>query len=163
MLKIIYPTISCLALVLAGEVAADSQKQEITYTAVIQIPTVNFYVFPINRQLFTEEHNLHWNVSTARFSPFLTYLKVRNNAGGITARTTANDTHLNNISSNKHSLPVHIAINKIKIDTLPRTIVDAKTALHETTIPLELTVPEADLHPGQYKGSIRIIFESEAP
>jgi hypothetical protein len=163
MLKIIYHTFSCLALVLAGEVAAESQEQEITYTVLIQIPTVKFYVYPINYELFSQNNNLHWNILTAQFSPFLTYLKVRNTFGGITAKLTSATPQLENGFDKQHSLPVEVKINSIIINNNPKLIVDRSTALHETRIPLEIRVDSAKRPPGQYWGSIGIIFESETP
>lgn len=159
--KIIYYTISSLAILLAGTALAE--KEELAYEVYVDIPTANFYVLPANPTLFTHVQELQWNIRTSEFTPLRTHLNVRNSVGGLYARLSERpllQAGLINTSTIELEVTLHQTVLSETSQMIfgPSVTEDMRIELN-----IQAIKPIADYTPGLYLGSVSLIFESTAP
>jgi hypothetical protein len=159
--KIIYYTISSLAILLASTALAEKQQQ--AYEVYVDIPTANFYVLPANPTLFTHAQELQWNIRTSEFTPLRTHLNVRNSAGGLYARLSERP-FLQAGLINTSTIELQVTLHKTTLSEIRQEIFD-QSVKDDMRIELNIQAikPLAGYTPGLYLGSVSLIFDSAVP
>jgi hypothetical protein len=134
-----------------------------TFEVSITIPAAEFFVLPIDPGWIGREQKLDWNLTAEELSPLRKYFDVKNTNGGIAARLTT-EPYLSN-GREVDNISLDVSFNQIKL-TRDNTVVineqDGKTGKRVTLV-IAAIKPNDGYKPGEYYGSVHMIFEAIAP
>lgn len=141
----------------AGFAAREEQIFEVT----VSIPTADFYVLPVDSRFLEHEQIMSWDSSRETLKPLRALFDVRNVSGGITARLG----HEPQIFNGEDLIGLSVKFNN-QLLTLTDTVVvpetEAKTGAR-VPLAIEIIKPQDGFRPGEYYGSMIIIFEAQTP
>jgi hypothetical protein len=162
MLKI-WVTVTSVAPLWLVSLYAFAITERETFEVSITIPAAEFFVLPIDPGWIGREQKLDWNLTAEELSPLRKHFDVKNTNGGIAARLTT-EPYLNN-GRDVDNISLDVRFNQIKL-TLDNTVVinelDGKTGKRVTLV-IAAIKPSDGYKPGEYYGSVHMIFEAIAP
>ncbi|KQZ82722.1 CS1 type fimbrial major subunit [Pseudomonas sp. Root562] len=161
MFKATRVTLSLALLVSSGAAQAITERE--TFEVAVTIPTAEFYVLPSESDWIHQEQPLHFNPVTGQLASLRKNFDVKNTNGGISARLNA-EPYLSN-GRPIDNIPLIVTFNQ------KRLTLDAEQVISELDGRLgkrvRLEVAAADMpdgyKPGDYFGSVHMIFEALAP
>jgi hypothetical protein len=132
-----------------------------TFDVSVRIPTADFYVLPVNSQFLEREQKMSWNPVTETLGTLREDFDVRSVLGGITARLGAEPTLFNGLES----IVLNVMFNGQRLDLSDNLVVPEDEASAGKRVPLVIAAekPDAGYRPGQYHGSVQIIFDALRP
>ncbi|MBV4520133.1 fimbrial protein [Pseudomonas sp. SWRI74] len=162
MFKKIMTLVSMVALTL-GSVCAYALVERETFEVSITIPTAEFYVLPVDPDWIGREQKLTWDLNAQELSSLRKQFDVKNSNGEITARLSevpylSNGRHVDNIA-------LDVQFNRVKLSVLDAPVIsemDGKTGKRVELV-IAAVKPDDGYKPGEYYGSVHMIFEASAP
>jgi hypothetical protein len=160
MLKTLVHTLIFNILALSG-MAAWGEVQRETFELSVSIPTVNFYVLPLDPQLVQREQRLPFNTVTSQLSPLRAFFEVKNVNGAIGARL-GEEAYLSN---GRDRIDLRVRFNKVELTLDSVQVVSAAEARPGQRVGLEIAAikPAGDYLPGEYFGTVHMVFDAIAP
>jgi len=134
-----------------------------TFEVSVSIPSARFYVIPADPDWIHLEQHLPWNVGSEELGALRKHFDVKNDSGAIAARLSF-EPYLSN-GRDSDDIPLVVSFNS------KRLTVDAEEVISETDgkagkrVNLEIAAvkPLNGFKPGEYYGSVHLVFEAIAP
>lgn len=141
----------------AGFAARTEQLFEVT----VSIPTADFYVLPVDSRFLEQEQRMEWHLSRETLQPLRALFDVRNESGGITARLASEP----KILSGNDLISLSVKFNNQLLSLTDSLVVAESEAKIGARVPLAIDaiVPQNGFRPGEYYGSVSIIFDATTP
>ncbi|WP_265452918.1 CS1 type fimbrial major subunit [Aeromonas salmonicida] len=141
--------------------AAERVEHQVTVTA--QIPTENFFVKPISGDNWTNNiQKLGYNSNTKKLEKLTKQLEARSSIGTITGYLPSKPT----MTSGANSIELNVSVGGLPLGPQSVEIINADDASKGKIVDFSVTAadaPPGGYKPGDYKGVISMVFESEAP
>lgn len=154
---------SGLALMSAWAFAA---REEIEFFVSVDIPTLNFYVIPSDPDWIHREQRLPWNVNTSTLGGLRRDFDVKHDSSAIEARLESFP-YLTNGRDSRDNINLRVSFNgkELSHHPVPLQVVTAEEAMAGSRVRLEIEPREqiGGYKPGDYYGTVNIIFNAAAP
>ncbi|WP_053149421.1 CS1 type fimbrial major subunit [Pseudomonas sp. P97.38] len=132
-----------------------------TFELYVTIPTADFYVLPLDPQLVQREQRLPFSTITSDLSPLRAIYEVKNSNGSIGARL-GEEAYLSN---GRDRIDLRVRFNGVELTLDSALVVSATEARPGRQVPLEIAAikPDDDYKPGDYYGTVHMVFDATAP
>ncbi|NUT87898.1 adhesin [Pseudomonas corrugata] len=132
-----------------------------TFELYVTIPTADFYVLPLDPQLVQREQRLPFSTITSDLSPLRATYEVKNSNGSIGARL-GEEAYLSN---GRDRIDLRVRFNGVELTLDSALVVSAAEARPGRQVPLEIAAikPDDDYKPGDYYGTVHMVFDATAP
>ncbi|MBK5397385.1 adhesin [Pseudomonas sp. TH39(2020)] len=136
-------------------------REEQTFHVSVTIPTSEFYVLPVNPGFLEREQVMAWNPVSAELSPLREHFDVKNASGSISARLVAEPFLFNG----RERIDLAVRFNGQLLSLLETPVVDEQQARVGQRVRLEIaaTTPADGYAPGQYYGTVQLMFDAVNP
>jgi hypothetical protein len=154
--------ISMMLLTLAS-VCAHAVVERAIFEVRVTIPTADFYVLPTDPDWIGREQKLNWDLTAQELSPLRKHFDVKNSNGGITARLNE-EAYLSNGRA-VDNIALDVQFNRIKLRVNDASVIseiDGKTGKRVELV-ISAVKPNDGYKPGEYYGSVHMIFEAVVP
>ena len=160
MVKTLVHTLIFNILTLLG-MSAWGEVQRETFELFVTIPTANFYVLPVDPQLVQREQRLLFDTVTSQLSPLRALFEVKNINGAIGARL-GEEAYLSN---GRDRIDLRVKFNNVELTRDSALVVSAAEARPGQRVGLEIAAikPPDDYLPGEYFGTVHMMFDAIAP
>ncbi|MGF6198694.1 CS1 type fimbrial major subunit [Pseudomonas laurylsulfatiphila] len=144
---------------------AFAAREEHRFEVTVDIPTLGFYVIPTESDWIHREQILQWNIHTSSLEGLRKNFDVKHDTSAIHARLESEPYMSNGRDEQNIYLRVSFNGQELSHEPLPRQVVSAEQAVAGGRFPLEIQpkVPAGGYKPGNYYGSVQLIFSAAAP
>lgn len=162
MFKTISTVTSMMMLTLASPSVYAIRVSE-TFDVSVTIPTAAFHVIPTDPDWIHLEQRLNWNPVTSELSPLRKQFDVKNENGAISARLFF-EPYLSN-GRDTDNIPLIVKFNNKRLTLDPDEVISEMDGRTGKRVGLEIAAvkPGDGYKPGDYYGSVHMIFEAIAP
>lgn len=149
-------TLAALSLWAAMGFAA---REEHVFEVWVTIPTLDFYVLPVDPGFLEREQQMNWNPVLERLEPLRASFDVASSTKLIAARLA----HEPVLFSGRDTIGLKVTFNNKVLDLTSSQVINTIEAWPGTRVPLliEAVTPVGGFVQGQYYGSVHIIFENQ--
>ncbi|WP_339493040.1 MULTISPECIES: CS1 type fimbrial major subunit [unclassified Pseudomonas] len=161
MFKTLLRPLALTALILPYASAWGAVERE-TFELYVTIPTIDFFVLPLDPQLVQREQRLPFSTITGELSPLRATYEVKNTIGSIDARLTE-EAYLSN---GRDRIDLRVSFNNVQLTVDSTPVVPANEARPGRQVPLEIAAIRPvgeDYKPGDYYGTVHMVFDAVAP
>ena len=132
-----------------------------TFEVYVTIPTADFYVLPMDPQLVQREQQLAYNPVSSQLASLRAPFDVKNIGGAIGARLDQ-EAYLFNGTDR---VDLRVTFNDVELGLTQTEVVSAANARSGTRVGLEIAAikPDDDYRPGNYYGTVHMVFDAIAP
>lgn len=132
-----------------------------TFELHVTIPTIDFYVLPLDPQLVQREQRLPFSSITSELSPLRAVYEVKNSNGAIGARL-GEEAYLSN---GRDRIDLRVKFNNVELTLDSTQVVTALEARPGRQVPLEIAAikPGDGYRTGDYYGTVHMVFDAVAP
>ncbi|SCW60498.1 MULTISPECIES: CS1 type fimbrial major subunit [unclassified Pseudomonas] len=132
-----------------------------TFELHVTIPTVDFFVLPLDPQLVQREQRLPFSSITGELGSLRATYEVKNTTGGIGARL-AEEAYLSN---GRERIDLRVKFNEVELTLDSTQVVTALEARPGRQVPLEIAAikPGDGYRSGDYYGTVHMVFDAVAP
>ncbi|WP_447794042.1 CS1 type fimbrial major subunit [Pseudomonas farris] len=162
MFKVLMAVISMMLISLASVCAYAIVERE-TFEVSVTIPTAEFYVLPVDPDWIGREQKLSWDLTAQALSSLRKQFDVKNSNGEIMARLIE-EPFLSN-GRDVDNIALDVQFNRIKLTVHDAPVIsetDGKTGKRVELV-IAAVKPDDGYKPGEYYGSVHMIFEAVAP
>lgn len=141
--------------------AGFAAREEHTFEVSVSIPTLDFYVLPVDPGFLEREQRMNWDLGREFLHPLRASFDVRSESGPITARLG----HDSVLSSANNLIALNVIFNGHLLNLSDTVVVPAGEARSGSRVPLRIEAikPQDGFKAGEYYGSVQIIFDALAP
>lgn len=141
--------------------AGFAAREEHTFEVSVSIPTLDFYVLPVDPGFLEREQRMNWDLGREFLHPLRASFDVRNASGGIAARLG----HEPALSNGRDEIELSVILNNHPLTPINTVIVPESEARNGSRVPLQIEAikPQDGFKAGEYYGSVQIIFDALAP
>ncbi|WLH08236.1 CS1 type fimbrial major subunit [Pseudomonas lurida] len=127
----------------------------------VTIPVHEAYVLPSEPDWMGQEQELAWNLATSQLSRLRKSFDVKNLSGGVAARLGAEPYLFNG----RYRIDLRVLFNQVPLTLDSTEVVNAAEAQVGRRAELEIAAIEPDegYKPGEYYGTVHIVFDFLAP
>ncbi|SDX51144.1 CS1 type fimbrial major subunit [Pseudomonas sp. NFACC08-1] len=160
MSKTLLSPLALTALMLPWVSAWGAVERE-TFELHVTIPTVDFFVLPLDPQLVQREQRLPFSSITGELGSLRATYEVKNTTGGIGARL-AEEAYLSN---GRERIDLRVKFNEVELTLDSTQVVTALEARPGRQVPLEIAAikPGDGYRSGDYYGTVHMVFDAVAP
>ncbi|MCE0462035.1 CS1 type fimbrial major subunit [Pseudomonas uvaldensis] len=160
MFKPLLHPLALTALMLPWVLAWGAVERE-TFELHVTIPTIDFYVLPLDPQLVQREQRLPFSSITSELSPLRAVYEVKNSNGAIGARL-GEEAYLSN---GRDRIDLRVKFNNVELTLDSTQVVTALEARPGRQVPLEIAAikPGDGYRAGDYYGTVHMVFDAVAP
>ncbi|MDL5593317.1 CS1 type fimbrial major subunit [Bacillus subtilis] len=149
---------------MVGGVFAAQEKH--IFEVSVDIPTLEFYVIPTEADWIHLQQTLPWNLTTSTLGGLRKNFDVRTDSSAIEARLES-FAILSSGQDSRNDISLRVTFNGTELSNhpVPRQVVSREEAVAGKRVQLEIeprALPDG-YKPGDYYGSVNIIFNVAAP
>lgn len=132
-----------------------------TFEVYVTIPTADFYVLPVDPQLVQREQRLAYNPVSSQLATLRAPFDVKNIGGAIGARLDQ-EAYLSNGTDR---VDLRVTFNSVELSLTQSEVVASADARPGKRVGLEIAAikPVDDYRPGNYYGTVHMVFDAIAP
>ena len=162
MFKAVITATSVALLTLVSTDAFATRVSE-TFEVSVSIPTAKFYVVPAEPDWIHLEQRLPWNPVSKELSPLRKHFDVKNESGAIAARLSF-EPYLSN-GKDSDNIPLVVTFNRKRLVLETGEVISESDGKAGKRVNLEIAAikPHDGFKPGEYYGSVHMVFEAVAP
>jgi hypothetical protein len=162
MFKSIVAATSMLFLTLLSTSAFAIRISE-TFEVSVTIPSARFYVIPTDSDWIHLEQRLPWNPGSEELGSLRKHFDVKNDSGAIAARLSF-EPHLSN-GRDSDNIPLVVSFNSKRLTVDADEVISEVDGKAGKRVNLEIVPvkPVDGYKPGEYYGSVHLVFEAIAP
>lgn len=125
----------------------------------VTIPTLEFYVLPVDPRVMQQDQRLNWNLATLKLSKLRADFDVKNTNGGISARLTERAYLLGDFGE----IDLSVKFNNIQLSLNAQPVVDDARAGRRVPLEIAAVEPPKGYKADHYYGTVHILFEAVSP
>ena len=160
MFKLLTRLLVLTALVFTAGYARAIEERH-AFDVSVTIPVHEAYVLPSEPDWMGQEQELAWNLVTSQLSRLRKNFDVKNLSGGVAARLGAEPYLFNG----RYRIDLRVLFNQVPLTLDSTEVVNAAEAQVGRRAELEIAAIEPDegYKPGEYYGTVHIVFDFLAP
>ncbi|MBC8979426.1 fimbrial assembly protein [Pseudomonas lurida] len=160
MFKLLTRLLVLTALVFTAGYARAIEERH-AFDVSVTIPVHEAYVLPSEPDWMGQEQELAWNLVTSQLSRLRKNFDVKNLSGGVAARLGAEPYLFNG----RYRIDLRVLFNQVPLTLDSAEVVNAAEAQIGRRAELEIAAIEPDegYKPGEYYGTVHIVFDFLAP
>lgn len=160
MFKLLTRLLVLTALVFTAGYARAIEERH-AFDVSVTIPVHEAYVLPSEPDWMGQEQQLAWNLVTSQLSRLRKNFDVKNLSGGVAARLGAEPYLFNG----RYRIDLRVLFNQVPLTLDSAEVVNAAEAQIGRRAELEIAAIEPDegYKPGEYYGTVHIVFDFLAP
>lgn len=137
---------------------AFAAREEQTFEVFVDIPTYWFFVLPVDPHFLQQEQLMSWDVMTESLRPIRTTFNVVGARGTVTARLGYTPV----LSNGRNLIALAVTFNQqpLTLSDTPVVVADDSWPGKRVQLLIEAVKPATGFIPGQYYGSVQIIFDA---
>ncbi|NVZ68891.1 CS1 type fimbrial major subunit [Pseudomonas costantinii] len=140
---------------------AEAAVERETFEVFVEIPTADFFVLPVDPQLVQREQRLSYNPVSSQLSSLRGQFDVKSIGGAIGARLEDEAF----LYSGTDRIDLQVTFNNQPLSLMHTEVVSTAEAMSGKRVALEIAAikPTDDYPPGNYFGTVRMVFDAIAP
>jgi hypothetical protein len=141
---------------------AQAIREVEVFDVSVTIPTQDFYVLPVDPGFLEREQQMVWELVPGRLRPLREHFDVKSSAGGINARLGALPTLFN---GGRTYIDLSVTFNGQVLGLDDRLVVSHDEARLGKRVLLDISAvhPADGFTPGEYYGSVELLFDAVRP
>ncbi|KIF63956.1 fimbrial assembly protein [Pseudomonas koreensis] len=149
--------LALLAITSTGAFAAGEASHSISLVA--HVPTNGFYVVPTDPDLVNKDQDMSYQPTTGKMAEVNGFFDVRNNNGSVHASLES----LPKLVAGSTSIDLQVMLNNKELTTTPQMVVGEAESDVNYRAPLKISAKGSNFQPGDYTGSVAMIFDAVPP
>ena len=149
--------LALLAMGSTGAFAAGEASHSISLVA--HVPTNGFYVVPTDPDLVNKDQDMSYQPTTGRMRDVNGFFDVRNNNGSVHASLESQP----KLVAGNTTIDLQVLLNNKELTLTPQMVVGESESDVNYRAPLKITARGSNFEPGDYTGSVAMIFDAVPP
>ncbi|MHC8373545.1 CS1 type fimbrial major subunit [Pseudomonas sp. MDT1-85] len=149
--------LALLAMGSTGAFAAGEASHSISLVA--HVPTNGFYVVPTDPDLVNKDQDMSYQPTTGKMAEVNGFFDVRNNNGSVHASLESQP----KLIAGSTSIDLQVMLNNKELTLTPQMVVGEAESDVNYRAPLKITAKGSNFQPGDYNGSVAMIFDAVPP
>lgn len=126
---------------------------------IAHVPTNGFYVVPTDPDLVNKDQDMSYQPSTGKMAEVNGFFDVRNNNGSVHASLESQP----KLVSGSSSIDLQVMLNNKELTLTPQLVVGEAESDVNYRAPLKISAKGNSFQPGDYTGSVAMIFDAVPP
>jgi hypothetical protein len=123
------------------------------------VPTNGFYVVPTDPDLVNKDQDMSYQPTTGKMRDVNGFFDVRNNNGSVHASLESQP----KLVAGNTSIDLQVMLNNKELTLTPQMVVGESESDVNYRAPLKITARGSNFQPGDYTGSVAMIFDAVPP
>jgi hypothetical protein len=149
--------LALLAMGSTGAFAAGEASHSISLVA--HVPTNGFYVVPTDPDLVNKDQDMSYQPTTGKMRDVNGFFDVRNNNGSVHASLESQP----KLVAGNTTIDLQVLLNNRELTLTPQMVVGESESDVNYRAPLKITARGSNFEPGDYTGSVAMIFDAVPP
>lgn len=149
--------LALLAMGSTGAFAAGEASHSISLVA--HVPTNGFYVVPTDPDLVNKDQDMSYQPTTGKMRDVNGFFDVRNNNGSVHASLESQP----KLVAGNTTIDLQVLLNNRELTLTPQMVVGESESDVNYRAPLKITARGSNFQPGDYTGSVAMIFDAVPP
>lgn len=149
--------LALLAMGSTGAFAAGEASHSINLVA--HVPTNGFYVVPTDPDLVNKDQDMSYQPTTGKMAEVNGFFDVRNNNGSVHASLESQP----KLVAGNTSIDLQVMLNNKQLTLTPQMVVGEAESDVNYRAPLKISAVGSNFQPGDYTGSVAMIFDAVPP
>lgn len=149
--------LALLAMTSTGAFAAGEASHSISLIA--HVPTNGFYVVPTDSDLVNKDQDMSYQPSTGKMRDVVGFFDVRNNNGSVHASLESQP----KLIAGNTAIDLEVMLNNVQLTLTPQMVVGESESDVNYRAPLKISAKGSNFQPGDYTGSVAMIFDAVPP
>lgn len=146
-------------LVLQSSMAFAAGEAAHSISLIAHVPTNGFYVVPTDPDLVNKDQDMSYQPTTGKMGEVNGFFDVRNNNGSVHASLESAP----KLISGATTIDLQVLLNNKVLTTTPQMVVGESESDVNYRAPLNIKVLTTNNVPGDYTGSVAMIFDAVPP
>ncbi|MBR7199217.1 fimbrial assembly protein [Pseudomonas sp. CFBP13508] len=148
-----------LALLAMSSTAFAAGEASHSISLIAHVPTNGFYVVPTDPDLVNKDQDMSYQPSTGKMAEVNGFFDVRNNNGSVHASLESQP----KLVSGSSSIDLQVMLNNKELTLTPQLVVGEAESDVNYRAPLKISAKGNSFQPGDYTGSVAMIFDAVPP
>ena len=148
-----------LALLAMSSTAFAAGEASHSINLIAHVPTNGFYVVPTDPDLVNKDQDMSYSPATGKMTEVKGYFDVRNTYGSVHASLES----LPKLVAGNTSIDLQVMLNNKELTLTPQMVVGESESDVNYRAPLKLSAKGSNFQPGDYTGSVAMIFDAVPP
>jgi hypothetical protein len=149
--------LALLAMTSTAAFAAGEASHSISLVA--HVPTNGFYVVPTDPDLVNKDQDMSYQPTTGKMAEVNGFFDVRNNNGSVHASLESQP----KLVAGNTSIELQVLLNNKELTLTPQMVVGESESDVNYRAPLKISAKGSNFQPGDYTGSVAMIFDAVPP
>lgn len=152
-------TLSLAALALSSSVVFAAGEARHSISLIAHVPTNGFYVVPTDPDLVNKDQDMSYQPTTGKMGEVNGFFDVRNNNGSVHASVEAPP----KLIAGAQAIDLQVTFNNKVLTTTPQLVVGEADSDVNYRAPMNIKALGSTFLPGDYTGSVAMIFDAVTP
>lgn len=148
-----------LALLALSSTAFAAGEASHSISLIAHVPTNGFYVVPTDPDLVNKDQDMSYQPTTGKMADVNGFFDVRNNNGSVHASLES----LPKLVAGNTSIDLQVMLNNKELTLTPQMVVGESESDVNYRAPLKISAKGSNFQPGDYTGSVAMIFDAVPP
>jgi len=148
-----------LALLAMSSTAFAAGEASHSINLIAHVPTNGFYVVPTDPDLVNKDQDMSYQPTTGKMADVNGFFDVRNNNGSVHASLES----LPKLVAGNTSIDLQVMLNNKELTLTPQMVVGESESDVNYRAPLKISAKGSNFQPGDYIGSVAMIFDAVPP
>ncbi|MFJ4494900.1 CS1 type fimbrial major subunit [Pseudomonas atacamensis] len=148
-----------LALLALSSTAFAAGEASHSISLIAHVPTNGFYVVPTDPDLVNKDQDMSYQPTTGKMADVNGFFDVRNNNGSVHASLE----NLPKLVAGNTSIDLQVMLNNKELTLTPQMVVGESESDVNYRAPLKISAKGSNFQPGDYTGSVAMIFDAVPP
>ncbi|MDH2078219.1 CS1 type fimbrial major subunit [Pseudomonas atacamensis] len=148
-----------LALLAMSSTAFAAGEASHSINLIAHVPTNGFYVVPTDPDLVNKDQDMSYQPTTGKMADVNGFFDVRNNNGSVHASLES----LPKLVAGNTSIDLQVMLNNKELTLTPQMVVGESESDVNYRAPLKISAKGSNFQPGDYTGSVAMIFDAVPP
>ncbi|VVP72607.1 hypothetical protein PS918_01450 [Pseudomonas fluorescens] len=146
-------------LALGSSMAFAAGEATHSISLVAHVPTNGFYVVPTDPDLVNKDQDMSYQPTTGKMGEVNGFFDVRNNNGSVHASLES----LPKLIAGAEAIDLQVSFNNKVLTTTPQMVVGEAESDVNYRAPLNIKAVGTTFVPGDYTGSVAMVFDAVTP
>ena len=146
-------------LALSSSMAFAATEARHSINLIAHVPSDDFYAVPVDYDLVNKDQDMSYQPTTGRMGEVNGFFDVRNNNGSVHASLES----LPKLVAGNTSIDLQVMLNNKELTLTPQMVVGESESDVNYRAPLKISAKGSNFQPGDYTGSVAMIFDAVPP